>query len=85
MSILKNFFQGFKKGQKEAAETLAIIPNTLLLSLVYFLGVGLTSIIAKLSGKSFLSKKIDPTVNTYWEKSNISQSNKDLEELYKQF
>lgn len=59
-----SFFSEFKNGMKEFGLLLAIIVNTALLAIVYIVGVGLTSIIAKSFKKDFLplEKK-----KTYWE------------------
>lgn len=83
MKSSKNFFSGFKKGQKEFGSTISSIVNTILLSLVYFIGVGLTSVFAKISNKDFLSLKKEKTADTYWEDLNLTK--KTLEEYYHQF
>ena len=54
MKELKQFFKGFKKGMRNFGYNIALIINTLLLSLVYVVGVGFTSVIAKLFRKHFL-------------------------------
>ena len=40
----KEFFKGLKKGQKKFGENIAGIVNSILLTFVYFIGIGLTSI-----------------------------------------
>lgn len=77
------FFSGFKEGQKQFGETIAIIINSILLSLVYFIGIGLTSIISKILRKNFLDMGINKTGSTYWQKLNLSK--KPKEEYYRQF
>ena len=77
------FFSEFKEGQKSFGETIAILVNSLLLSLVYFIGVGGTSIIAKIFGKHFLDLKINKQNKSYWEDLNLDKES--LEESYKQF
>ena len=42
------FFKGFRDGQKVFGESIVIIVNSFLLSLVYFFGIGMTSIIGKI-------------------------------------
>lgn len=81
MKDLNRFFKGFTEGTRSFTETIAVIINTFLLSLAYFIGIGITSIIAKFSGKHFLEKKFRQ--NTYWEGSNIKK--KKIEEYYRQF
>lgn len=52
------FFKGFKKGMKDFGNNISLIINSILLTIVYLIGVGITSIIAKLSEKSFLDSKL---------------------------
>ena len=80
---IKEFFKGFKKGQKEFGENIAIIINSVLLSLVYILGVGPTFIFSKIFGKDFLDLDIEISRNSYWEELNLNK--KDIEEYYRQF
>jgi hypothetical protein len=77
---LRQFFKGFKESFKEFGESIAGIINVVLLSIVYFIGVGITSIIAKVSGKHFLDMK---TKKSYW--SDLDQKEKSIEEFYRQF
>lgn len=80
---MKEFFKGFKIGQKKFGEDIAIIINSILLSFVYLIGVGLTSIFAKIFGKHFLDLKVDENKKTYWSELNLGK--KPLEEYYRQF
>mgnify|MGYP001558381624 CR=1 FL=1 len=77
----KEFLLGYKEGQKLFGENIAVIINSILLTFVYILGVGLTSIFAKIFNKHFL----DLTINkeTYWTSLNLSK--KPMEEYYRQF
>ena len=79
--MFKEFWLGFKEGQKLFGENIAVIINSILLTFVYILGVGLTSIFAKIFNKHFL----DLTINkeTYWTSLNLSK--KPMEEYYRQF
>ncbi len=79
----KVFLEGVKKGQKKFGEPLAAIVNSILLSFVYFLGVGLTFIFAKLSKKHFLDLKPDKSRESYWEELNLDKEK--IENYYKQF
>ena len=81
--IFKNFFKGFKEGQKLFGETIAIIVNTLLLTIVYLIGIGLTSVIAKIFKKNFLELEPSSKIKTYWKDFNLTK--KPMEEYYKQF
>lgn len=80
---MREFFKGFRKGSKEFNYALTIIINSILLSVVYVLGVGLTSLFAKLFGKNFLEKTISKQSKTYW--SDLNLKKKTLEEYYRQF
>jgi hypothetical protein len=77
MSILKNF----KKGMSKFTSNIVVIVNTLLLSLVYLIGVGITSIFAKLFKKHFLELK--RRNDTYWETSDLKK--KPMKNYYRQF
>ena len=68
---LKEFIDDLKEGQKLFGETLAIIVNSALLSLVYLVGIGLTSIIAKIFGKKFLDLNFEK--KSYWEDLNLGK------------
>ena len=78
----KEFFDEYKKGQKSFGDTIAIIINTILLTLVYAIGVGITSIIARIAGKSFLDLKMDKERKSYWTKLDL---NKKKEDYFRQF
>tara|TARA_Y100000310_G_scaffold307622_1_gene349898 strand:- start:399 stop:638 length:240 start_codon:yes stop_codon:yes gene_type:complete len=77
------FFKGIWKGQKAFGEAISSLVNSVLLSIVYFLGVGLTSIFAKILKKQFLEMKIDKNKKSYWTKLDLNE--KQLEDYYHQF
>ena len=79
--MIKELLKNIKEGNKMFGEDIASIVNFLLLTFVYFLGVGITSIIAKMSGKHFLELKMDK--DSYWSELNLSKRKK--EEYYRQF
>jgi hypothetical protein len=79
----KNFFKGFKDGTKLFGEDISAIINAALLSVVYFLGVGLTAIFAKFFRKDFLSLKVETDKESYWEDLNLSK--KQINDYYRQF
>lgn len=76
-----NLINGLKKGLKDFAGLIAVIVNTFLLLVVYLIGVGATTIVAKLTGKHFLQKKLDK--KTYWTDLNLKKEK--MEEYYRQF
>lgn len=81
MRELKQFFKGFKKGMSNFGHNIALIINTILLTFVYLIGVGLTSIFAKIFRKHFLEIKLSK--NSYW--SDLKLKKKKLEDYYRQF
>jgi len=83
MNKFKEFITGFKKGQKFFGEAIATLINSILLTIVYFLGFGLTSIFAKIFGKHFLELKINKNINSYWETLNLNK--RPIEEYLRQF
>ena len=78
---MKIFFKSFKKGMNQFGNNITIIVNSILLTLVYIIGVGTTSLFAKLFRKRFLElrKKSD----SYWGDSNLRK--KPIREYYRQF
>lgn len=77
------FFKGVKDGMHRFGLDIATLVNTILLSLAYFIGVGITAIIAKLAKKKFLETKLNPRAKTYWNNLNIKK--RHIDEHYKQF
>jgi hypothetical protein len=73
--LLKSFIKGFQA----FGELIAHVVNSVLLSAVYFVGIGITHIFAKLIGKSFLGKKLSKDQKTYWSKLDLE---KESEERY---
>jgi hypothetical protein len=76
-----SFFNSFKKGFMDFGKNITLIVNCILLTPVYFIGVGITSIIAKISGKHFIDTKMGK--KTYWKELNLKK--KPLDEYYRQF
>lgn len=66
---LKEFLRGFKEGFKLFGKTIAGIINFVMLSILYFTGIGLTSIACKITGKKFMELTHDKTKKSYWEES----------------
>ena len=75
------FFNGLKEGMKEFGQNITIIVNSILLGIVYIIGVGPTSIVAKIFGKKFLQNNLEE--NTYWTDLNLEKETK--EKYYRQF
>jgi hypothetical protein len=77
------FFKGFKEGMHIFGQNIAILVNTILLLIVYLIGVGMTSLVAKISGKRFLDMRTDKNSSSYWKPLNLKK--KKMEEYYRQF
>lgn len=83
MNKLKKIGKEFNSGQKEFGEDIARIINSMLLTVVYFLGVGLAWIMVKFNKTHVLDKETDPKAKTYWKDLNLTV--KSIKEYYRQF
>ncbi len=81
MARLKIMFDEFIDGSKMFGELISTVINLILLSFVYFIGFGLTSLFAKISGKKFIDEKF--TKESYWEELNLTTQ--PFKEYYRQF
>ncbi len=79
----KYFKEGFSEGKELFSNKISIIINFLLLTIVYFTGVFLTSIFAKISKKKFLDLMPQKEASTYWEDLNLDK--KEEKYYFKQF
>ena len=77
------FFKGFKNGMQSFGLTITVIINSVMLFAVYFIGVGMSSLFAKLSGKHFLELKTSKQSDSYWIDSECPKKEKDTH--YRQF
>lgn len=78
----KNLFvRGFITGFRNFGHNVTNIVNFILLFLVYFIGVGSTSIVAKFSKKRFL--ELNQKGKTYWKERKLEKQ--PLEKYYRQF
>jgi hypothetical protein len=82
-NIKMNAFSEIKKGFEIYGKTIATVINSILLTLVYILGIGITSILAKITGKNFLEIEVNRTQKTYWSKLNLGKE--ELSSYYRQF
>jgi DNA-binding MurR/RpiR family transcriptional regulator len=69
------------KGFKKFGEAIATIVNSVLLSIVYIIGVGATAITAKFVKKKFL--KLNKNSQSYWEDLNLTKE--PIENYYRGF
>src|SRR3989344_2513352 len=68
--MLKKCFQLLQK----AGVFLSLLVNSLLLSLIYFSAVGLTSFAAKIAGKKFLDTQVLKNKHTYWKNAALQET-----------
>ena len=79
--IIKRGFERFSEFVKPFTDKVNLVVNTILLSLVYFIGVGLTSISAKIVGKKFLKLEKENS-NSHW---IDKEQNTSKESYFRQF
>lgn len=77
------FFHGFKEGMHLFSSRISLLVNSVLLFFVYIIGVGFSSIVARITGKQFLTLYLDKKAATYWEHLDLKK--KPIKEYYRQF
>jgi cytochrome c biogenesis protein CcdA len=80
---MKKFFSGFKKGFELFGSNITCLVNTVLLTAVYIVGVGLTFLVSRIFKKRFLETKVDKKLKTYWSELNLKTQK--IEEYLKQY
>ncbi|MFA5484710.1 MAG: hypothetical protein WC260_00435 [Candidatus Pacearchaeota archaeon] len=80
---MKKFRENIKKRIKKSSKLILLITNTILLTIVYFLGIGITFLIGKLTRKKLFNLDLNKDEKTYWEK--IKEEKKSLEDFYNPF
>ena len=75
------FFKAFWSGMKFFGHCMNSLVNTIILTIAYLLGIGLTSIVAKLSKKHFLELHKKNT-NTYWKDLKLGKTKEDYEHQF---
>ncbi len=79
----KIFFNQVKKGFHDGGTLIGIVVNTVFLSVIYIIAVGLTSLISRIKKKKFIDDSIDESAKTYWVPLNLGKKKK--EEYHRQF
>lgn len=79
---MKQLAHGFKEGVKEAIHAVRQATNFLLLAPTYLIGVGATSMAAKLTRKHFLDSRTKQQ-KTYWKELDMKKDK--MEKYYRQF
>ena len=82
MEKISLFFKGIQQGFKNFSYTLTNIINFSLLSIVYFIGIGIVSVISKLSGRHFLDLKKQNKASNWHEHKVTKQP---LEKYFRTF
>lgn len=82
MKELKQFLMGFRRGLESFGNNITIIINSVLLFIAYFIGIGFTAILAKLTRKHFIERKLS-NKKSYW--SDLNLKKKPIEKYYRQF
>jgi len=83
MTNASQLFHGLKKGMKDFGSCISTLINSILLTAVYLIGVGLTATVAKLKRKHFLDMELDKKSKTYWSELNLKK--KPVDDYYRQF
>ena len=82
MKSIKRFFRGFKEGFQVFGHVVAGTVNFVLLLVIYVFGIGVTSVIAKATGKRFMDTK-NTVKETYYISRKIEKEK--LENYFRQF
>lgn len=83
VTMIKLLFKEFKSGMHQFGQNITLIVNSILLTIVYILGVGITSITAKVLSKQFMKKSLSKKSKTYWSKLDLKKEKEDT--YYRQF
>ena len=83
MGKIQLLFSGIYTGLGKFGSIVSSIINLIFLFIVFVLGIGVVSLIAKLVGKKFLTIKMDKKLNTYWQDTIMTKRKK--EDYYKPF
>lgn len=82
MRYLSDFKIGVLDGFKEFGEIFPSILNFIILTVIYFVGIGFSSVLKLVLRKEFMELKTDKKKKSYWEDLNIGK-NKD--NIFKQY
>lgn len=83
MNQAQLFLKSVGKGMKQFGENITALINTLLLLMVYFIGVGVTALIARFIRKQFLDQKTSKEAKSYW--SDLHITTEEQKKYYRQF
>lgn len=80
---MQDFWRGFKTGFQMIGHFVASFINVILLTFVYFFGIGLSSFLGKLKGEKFLEFEIKKEDRSYWTDLKITPRPMDV--FFRQF
>ena len=84
MNSFKLFWKAFYLGMKKFGSTIVDIINFILLLPVYYIGIGISSIMAKILGKHFMDlSKPSKKVKSYW--LDKKQKEIKIDDFYNEF
>ena len=83
MQAVRIFISGFVAGFKDFGQGITKVVNFVLLFFVYFIGVGITWLFAKMAGKHFLAVKKEQEKKSYWIEEKVGKRKE--EEYYRSF
>tara|TARA_Y100000034_G_C6683281_1_gene300451 strand:+ start:251 stop:487 length:237 start_codon:yes stop_codon:yes gene_type:complete len=78
---MKQLLKGIKNGFHLFGQDITLIVNSILLFFTYFIGIGLSFILTKLTNKKLLEKK--RLKHSYW--TDLNLKTKEIKEYYRQF
>jgi hypothetical protein len=76
-----DFWNGLKQGFRAFSANINAVVNTVLLSIAYVIGIGVTALVAKVAGKKFLT--MQRAKGTYWKP--VQKREQPLDEAFRQF
>ncbi|MDO8642682.1 MAG: hypothetical protein Q7R76_03795 [Candidatus Woesearchaeota archaeon] len=83
LSFKTSVWRGVKKGFSNYGHLLSLPVTILLLVLVYFIGFGITALVARIVGKHFLVQRFPPDTKSFW--SDLNLKTQKREQYYRQF
>ncbi|MFP4119389.1 MAG: hypothetical protein ACLFTH_05015 [Candidatus Woesearchaeota archaeon] len=79
---MKTIIKTVRRNLMKFGKRISNLINSLLLTAVYIVGVGITSLVARISGKRFLERGFEKDKNSYWNECSVS---KKREHYYRQY
>jgi len=81
--ISAGFFSDARRGFEDFGKIITSVVNFFLLLLVYVLGVGMSAVITRISGKKVMDMTVDKSAKSYWKEYRHGTESKDGH--YRQF